>query len=295
MPDSKVNSIDDRSNTALLKNRKTVLSTNAQMSMSDFYKIMAAQLKYQDPSSPVDSSDMLNQMTQMSMISSIENMNTMIMTSYTTSMIGKEVTIAVKQRDSNKVEEVKGVVTGVNLSGKETTVWVNGKEYRASQIMQIGQSGKKEDKKPENTGNTTANSGNTSTSSTTTPTTSSTNPNGTTASNTGVQSGAASTISAQGIVDTSDNGNTSSAEEDLSTAINPNNAEAVKNASSEDINIGEKLTPVNAALKHISATGTNAENAMPPMTIIEDNGVEEKTLPKYNEQENKNKIITPVG
>ena len=55
------------------------------------------------------------------------------------------------------------------------------------------------------------------------------------------------------------------------------------------------MTPVNAALKHISATGTNAENAMPPMTIIEDNGVEEKTLPKYNEQENKNKIITPVG
>ena len=118
MPDGKVNSIDDRSNTALLRNRKTVLSSNAQMSMTDFYKIMAAQLKYQDPSSPVDSSDMLNQMTQMSMISSIENMNTMIMTSYTTSMIGKEVTIAVKQRGSNKVEEVKGVVTGLNLSGK---------------------------------------------------------------------------------------------------------------------------------------------------------------------------------
>ena len=289
MPDGKVNSIDDRSNTALLRNRKTVLSSNAQMSMTDFYKIMAAQLKYQDPSSPVDSSDMLNQMTQMSMISSIENMNTMIMTSYTTSMIGKEVTIAVKQRDSNKVEEVKGVVTGVNLSGKETTVWVNGKEYRASQIMQIGQTGKKEDKKkPENKGGGTAAPGSTTTSSTT-------NPNGTTASNTGIPSGTASTISTQSVVESGNNGNTTLTEEGLSTATDPDNTEAVRNASSEDINIGEKLTPVNAALKHISATGTNAENAMPPMTIIEDNGVEEKTLPKYNEQENKNKIITPVG
>lgn len=289
MPDGKVNSIDDRSNTALLRNRKTVLSSNAQMSMTDFYKIMAAQLKYQDPSSPVDSSDMLNQMTQMSMISSIENMNTMIMTSYTTSMIGKEVTIAVKQRDSNKVEEVKGVVTGVNLSGKETTVWVNGKEYRASQIMQIGQTGKKEDKKkPENKGGGTAAPGSTTTSSTT-------NPNGTTASNTGIPSGTASTISTQSVVESGNNGNTTLTEEGLSTATDPDNTEAVRNASSEDINRGEKLTPVNAALKHISATGTNAENAMPPMTIIEDNGVEEKTLPKYNEQENKNKIITPVG
>lgn len=289
MPDGKVNSIDDRSNTALLRNRKTVLSSNAQMSMTDFYKIMAAQLKYQDPSSPVDSSDMLNQMTQMSMISSIENMNTMIMTSYTTSMIGKEVTIAVKQRGSNKVEEVKGVVTGVNLSGKETTVWVNGKEYRASQIMQIGQTGKKEDKKkPENKGGGTAAPGSTTTSSTT-------NPNGTTASNTGIPSGTASTISTQSVVESRNNGNTTLTEEGLSTATDPDNTEAVRNASSEDINIGEKLTPVNAALKHISATGTNAENAMPPMTIIEDNGVEEKTLPKYNEQENKNKIITPVG
>jgi len=292
MPDGKVNSIDDRSNTALLRNRKTVLSTNAQMSMTDFYKIMAAQLKYQDPSSPVDSSDMLNQMTQMSMISSIENMNTMIMTSYTTSMIGKEVTIAVKQRDSNKVEEVKGVVTGVNLSGKETTVWVNGKEYRASQIMQIGQTGKKEDKKkPENKGGGTAAPGSTTTSSTT----STTDPNGTTASNTGIPSGTASTISTQSVVESGNNGNTTLTEEGLSTATDPDNMEAVRNASSEDINRGEKLTPVNAALKHISATGTNAENAMPPMTIIEDNGVEEKTLPKYNEQENKNKIITPVG
>ena len=289
MPDGKVNSIDDRSNTALLRNRKTVLSSNAQMSMTDFYKIMAAQLKYQDPSSPVDSSDMLNQMTQMSMISSIENMNTMIMTSYTTSMIGKEVTIAVKQRDSNKVEEVKGVVTGVNLSGKETTVWVNGKEYRASQIMQIGQTGKKEDKKkPENKGGGTAAPGSTTTSSTT-------NPNGTTTSNTGIPSGTASTISTQSVVESGNNGNTTLTEEGLSTATDPDNTEAVRNASSEDINIGEKLTPINAALKHISATGTNAENAMPPMTIIEDNGVEEKTLPKYNEQENKNKIITPVG
>ncbi len=292
MPDGKVNSIDDRSNTALLRNRKTVLSSNAQMSMTDFYKIMAAQLKYQDPSSPVDSSDMLNQMTQMSMISSIENMNTMIMTSYTTSMIGKEVTIAVKQRDSNKVEEVKGVVTGVNLSGKETTVWVNGKEYRASQIMQIGQTGKKEDKKkPENKGGGTAAPGSTTTSSTT----STTDPNATTASNTGIPSGTASTISTQSVVESGNNGNTTLTEEGLSTVTDPDNMEAVRNASSEDINRGEKLTPVNAALKHISATGTNAENAMPPMTIIEDNGVEEKTLPKYNEQENKNKIITPVG
>ncbi len=295
MPDNRVDAVSNPANTALLKNRKTVLSTNAQMSMSDFYKIMAAQLKYQDPSNPANSSDMLNQMTQMSMISSIENMNTMIMTSYTTSMMGKEVTIAVKKKDSDKVEEVKGVVTGINLSGRETTVWVNGTEYKASQIMQIGKTGneKEDKKKTENNGNAANNSGSTATPPITgTPNTGSTTGSGNTTGSTGTTSSSANTPSAMTSVSASNENNATA---EALTALDTDNTAAIINASSEDINVGERLTPVSATLRHISATGTDAENAMPPMTVIEEKGVEEKTLPKYSEQENRNKIITPVG
>lgn len=133
--------------------RHTVTSTNANLSIEDFYKLMSAQLKYQDPSNPTDSTDMLNQMTQMAMISSIENMNIMTQTTYAASMMGKEVTVAKVAEGSNKlIGEEKGVVTGVNLSGKNMTIWVNGKEYPLSRVMQIGKTGneKKADKeKPE--------------------------------------------------------------------------------------------------------------------------------------------------
>lgn len=122
--------------------RNTVTSTNANLSIEDFYKLMSAQLKYQDPSNPTDSTDMLNQMTQMAMISSIENMNTMTQTTYAASMMGKEVTVAKVAEGSNKViGEEKGVVTGVNLSGQNMTVWINGKEYPLSRVMQIGKTG----------------------------------------------------------------------------------------------------------------------------------------------------------
>lgn len=149
--------------------RNTVTSTNANLSVEDFYKLMSAQLKYQDPSNPTDSTDMLNQMTQMAMISSIENMNTMTQTTYAASMMGKEVVVAKVAEGTNKViGEEKGVVTGVNLSGREMTVWVNGKEYKLSRVMQIGSKDEKKanTEKPQATGNnnaqgSTGNTGNT--------------------------------------------------------------------------------------------------------------------------------------
>lgn len=143
-----VNGVQETSSLAYHR-RHNVISTNANMSIEDFYRIMSAQLKYQDPSNPADSTDMLNQMTQMAMISSIENMNTMTQTTYAASMMGKEVTVAKVEAGTNKViGEETGVVTGVNLTGREMTLWVNGKEYPLSRVVQIGKGGK--EKKPEN-------------------------------------------------------------------------------------------------------------------------------------------------
>lgn len=155
--------------------RSAVTSTNANLNIEDFYKLMSAQLKYQDPSNPTDSTDMLNQMTQMAMISSIENMNTMTQTTYAASMMGKEVTVAKVAEGTNKViGEEKGIVTGVNLSGREMTVWVNGKEYKLSRVMQIGSKGNTSSgtETPNTVGNSNSNnptvSGSTTTGSTST-------------------------------------------------------------------------------------------------------------------------------
>ena len=73
----------------------------------------------------------------MTLIQSISDMMNMSMTSYATSMIGKEVSIADTSGFSG-VTEVKGIVTGVTLYGDDPMVQVNGKEYSLSQVMVIG-------------------------------------------------------------------------------------------------------------------------------------------------------------
>ena len=43
----------------------SAVSNKSDMTMDDFWKLMAAQLQYQDPMNPMSNSDMMNQMTQM--------------------------------------------------------------------------------------------------------------------------------------------------------------------------------------------------------------------------------------
>ena len=47
------------------KASQTNAVANKDMTMDDFWKLMAAQLQYQDPMNPMSNSDMMNQMTQM--------------------------------------------------------------------------------------------------------------------------------------------------------------------------------------------------------------------------------------
>lgn len=125
------------------------------MTTDDYWKLMAAQLQYQDMSNPLDNSEMMNQMVQMSSMSAMSklsdaianfstvtnNLSTVTLTSYSTGLLGKEVTIAITEKDSEGKdvikEKIKGTVTGVDLTGA-TAVFVNGKKYELSQVMSVG-------------------------------------------------------------------------------------------------------------------------------------------------------------
>lgn len=126
------------------------------LTTDDYWKLMAAQLQYQDMSNPVDNSEMMNQMVQMSSMSTMSklseavanfstvtnNLSTVTLTSYSTGLLGKEVTIAITEKDgetgeSKIVNKIKGVVTGVDLTGA-TSVYVDGKKYELSQVMAVG-------------------------------------------------------------------------------------------------------------------------------------------------------------
>ena len=140
------------------------------LTTDDYWKLMAAQLQYQDMSNPMDNSEMMNQMTQMSSMSAMSklteavanfstvtnNLSTVTLTTYSTGLLGKEVTVAIpdpngeKDKDGNvKMTYKKGTVTGVDLTGA-TAVYVDGKKYELSQVMSVGEV--PEENKDENKG-----------------------------------------------------------------------------------------------------------------------------------------------
>ncbi len=143
--------------------RQEVAPTNGEMSMDDFWQLMAAQLQYQDMTNPMSNSEMMNQMTQMATMNAMtqvsnaianfgvvtNNLSQVTLTTYSTGMLGKEVTVATLD-DNGKVNgELKGVVTGVDLTGAQS-VYINGKKYSLSQIMSVGDVPKNDEKpKPE--------------------------------------------------------------------------------------------------------------------------------------------------
>ncbi len=128
------------------KSDKTSLSTE------DFWTLIAAELKYQDMSNPMDNAAMMEQITQMSsmttmnsMATAISNFSTVInnlssvtLTTYSTGLLGREVTLVTEtDEEGNVTGTKKGVVSGVDLTGS-TSVYVDGVKYDLSSIMAIG-------------------------------------------------------------------------------------------------------------------------------------------------------------
>ena len=109
-----------------------------ELTMTDFYKLMAAQMQYQDPDNPMDTSELMAQMVQSKMITAIAQMTSISTTTYATSMLGTEVTVAeVDEKGVGTGEYTKGKVTGVVL-GDNPIIYVDGKLYSLSQIMSVG-------------------------------------------------------------------------------------------------------------------------------------------------------------
>ncbi len=154
---------------ATKETQTTATANNSAMTMDDFWQLMAAELKYQDMTNPMSNSEMMSQMTQMGSMTAMtqlsdaianiatvtNNLSQVTLTTYSTGLLGKEVTIVVTEKVKGEdgtetetiTEKVKGVVTGVDLTGA-TAVYVNGKKYELSQVMAVGDV-------PENTGTDT--------------------------------------------------------------------------------------------------------------------------------------------
>ena len=120
-------------------------ASSTELTMTDFYQLLAAQFKYQDADNPMDTSQMMAQMVQTQMISALTHMTTAIndlslvnTTTYAVSMVGKDVTVAeLDEKGQYTGNQIAGTVSGVAL-GTKPLIYIDGKSYSLSQVMNIG-------------------------------------------------------------------------------------------------------------------------------------------------------------
>lgn len=116
----------------------TKAAAKTSLDMDDFLKLMVAQLQNQDMNNTADTSQYTTQMAQFSMVQALTELNEMTKTTYSLSLIGKDVTLAENASDGS-LHVVAGTVQGVNLYDGEAQVIVNGVSYPVSSIMEVAQ------------------------------------------------------------------------------------------------------------------------------------------------------------
>ena len=119
--------------------------SNLDLDMTDFIQLMITQLTSQGIDDTMDTSEMLNQMVQMQMITSMVNMTDAVTMNYSASLVGKYVTVG-KMGDDGVLEEIYGEVTGTGTMDGQQVIFIDNNEYYyLSDIMAVGKLPPKEE------------------------------------------------------------------------------------------------------------------------------------------------------
>lgn len=114
------------------------------LDFEDFLQLMVQQLQNQTIDNTADTSDMLNQLVQMSMVqmmtkvqTSLEDLTTANTMTYAASLVGKTVTVGEYDEEGN-IKEVVGEVTATGTYQGTPVIFVNDEMYPLNSIMAIG-------------------------------------------------------------------------------------------------------------------------------------------------------------
>lgn len=112
-------------------------NTKTSLELNDFIRLMAAQLRNQDMNNPLNESEMMAQMAQMATVQAMTTFTDVAVTTYSASLVGKEVTLA--HTEGEEMKQLIGKVTGAGLYNGKQIIFVGGKSYNLSQIMAVGE------------------------------------------------------------------------------------------------------------------------------------------------------------
>lgn len=115
------------------------------LDFTDYLNLMVQQLQNQTIDNTADTSDMLNQMVQMSVVqmmntvqTGLENLTAATTMSYAASLVGKTVTVGV-YNEEGKIEEVVGTVQGTGTYENVPVIFIDDEMYPLNSIMAVGE------------------------------------------------------------------------------------------------------------------------------------------------------------
>ena len=137
--DAYINRWEEKDKLDKLYDDKTTLS------FTDMLGLMVAQFQNQTMDNQASTTDMMNQLVQMSSMQAMTEMTTNIkeltlanVMAYSASLVGQTVTLGVYNEKTEKLEEIVGVVEGAGTYNGEQVIFVDGKSYLLSSIMAVG-------------------------------------------------------------------------------------------------------------------------------------------------------------
>lgn len=131
-------SIDTSSIYSTTSTSGTVESENnsTNLSMTDFFELLVAQLQNQSMLDPVDNSEFIGQMAQFSTLSQMQELSATCQLSYAVSLLGKNVT-AYSVYDNGTATSASGTVTNVLLQDNIPYVEIDGSMYAAGDVVLV--------------------------------------------------------------------------------------------------------------------------------------------------------------
>lgn len=143
---SKTSDRDIYTNPADLEKEEALYEDKSTLSFTDMLSLMVAQFQNQTIDNQASTTDMMNQLVQMSnmqamteMTSSLKELALANVMSYSASLVGKTVTVGVTNAETGKIDELVGVVQGTGTYDGQQVVYLdNGKGYFLNEIMAVG-------------------------------------------------------------------------------------------------------------------------------------------------------------
>jgi len=126
----------------------TSSSSTSAIGQDAFFKMLIAQLKYQDPLNPQDGSAFASQLAQFSSLEQLTKLNTAmtsqnlnytnLLNAQSVNLIGKEVTAStVDASDASLGTTITGQVSAIQFKNKAIYLTVNGREIAFSDVTSV--------------------------------------------------------------------------------------------------------------------------------------------------------------